>query len=92
MSNIALKNLELTDASNFKQIMDVYIEALADKSTDADGYELYLYEKEVAKDSLCNLAEMLDRQWHTGRARRLPISVWDWGKRNREKHGVEEND
>ena len=84
MSNIALKNYELTDASNFKQIMDVYFEALTDTSGN------FNYEKEVAKDSLCNLAEMLDAQWYTGRARRLPISVWDWGKRNREKHGVED--
>ena len=83
MSNIALKNLELTDASNFKQIMDVYIEAL-----ESDSF-VFHNEKEVAKDSLSNLAQMLDAQWHTGRARRLPISVWDWDKRNREKQVVE---
>ena len=82
MSNIALKNLELTDASNFKELMDVYIEAL-----ESDSF-VFHYEMDVAKDSLRNLADMLDAQWHTGRARRKPISVWDWDKRNREKHGA----
>ena len=81
MSNIAVKNHELQDATNFKQIFNVYIEALEEKS------DLYRYEKEVARDSLRNLAEMLDAQWFTGRARRRPIGVEDWGKRNREKHG-----
>ena len=82
--SIAVKNHELQDATNFKQIFNVYIEALEEKSN------LYNYEKEVARDSLRNLAEMLDAQWFTGRARRRPIGVEDWGKRNREKHGVED--
>jgi len=59
---------------------------LADRSQDGDGYYLYGHEKEVAKDSLHNLAQMLDGQWFTGRARRRPIGVEDWGKVNRAKH------
>ena len=87
MSNkesIAVKLLELEDATNFKQIIEVYIEILEERSA------LYNYEKAVARDSLRNLAQMLDGQWFTGRARRRPISVKDWGQVNRDKHGAED--
>ena len=75
MSNIAVKNHELQDATTFKEIFDVYIDALEEKSN------LYRYEKEVARDSLCNLAKFLDDS---------PLSVEEWGKLNRKKHGVED--
>ncbi len=60
MSNIAVKFSELENATTFKEIFDVYTEVLANKSQDGDGYYLYRYEKEVARDSLRNLAEFLD--------------------------------
>ena len=46
MSNIAVRNHELQDATTFKEIFDVYIDALEEKSN------LYRYEKEVARDSV----------------------------------------
>ena len=77
MSNIAVRNLEVKDATTFKEIFDVYMDALEEPSN------LYRYEKEVARDSLSNLAEFLDNS---------PLSVEQWGALNRKKHGVEEND
>jgi len=71
MSNIAVRNLEVQDATTFKEIFDVYIDALEYQS------DLYRYEKEVARDSLRNLAEFLDDS---------PLSVEEWGKLNRKKH------
>ena len=71
MSNIAVRNLEVQDATTFKEIFDVYIDALEEPSN------LYRYEKEVARDSLCNLAEFLDNS---------PLGVEEWGKLNRKKH------
>ena len=52
MSNIAVRNHELQDATTFKDIFDVYMDALEEKSN------LYRYEKEVARDSFCNLAKV----------------------------------
>lgn len=86
MSNIAVKNHSLENATTFKEIIGVYIEVLTDRSQDGDGYYLYGHEKEVAKDSLSNLADMLDVRWRTGQARRKPISVEEWGKANRTKY------
>ena len=71
MSNIAVRNLELQDATTFKEIFDVYMDALEEPSN------LYRYEKEVARDSLRNLAEFLDDS---------PFSVEHWGALNRKKH------
>ncbi len=76
MSNIAVRNLEVKDPTSFKEIFDVYMDALAERS------HLNRYEKEVARDSLSNLAEFLDNS---------PLSVEQWGALNRKKHGVEEN-
>jgi hypothetical protein len=73
MSNIAVRNLELQDATTFKEIFDVYMDALEEPSN------LYRYEKEVARDSLRNLAEFLDDE-------RNPFSVEHWGALNRKKH------
>ena len=75
MSDIAVRNLELQDATTFKEIFDVYMDALEERS------HLYRYEKAVARDSLSNLAEFLDDR---------PLSVEQWGALNREKHGVED--
>ena len=77
MTNIAVRNLEVKDATTFKEIFDVYMDALEERS------HLYRYEKEVARDSLSNLAEFLDNS---------PLGVEQWGALNRKKHGVEEND
>ena len=78
MSNIAVRNLEVQDATTFKEIFDVYIDALEYQS------DLYRYEKEVARDSLCNLAEFLDTSPF------VRINVEKWGELNRKKHGVED--
>ena len=80
MSNIVVTLSELENATTFKEIFDVYMDALEGTGTNHN------YEKVVARDSLCNLAEMLDGQWFTG----FPMGVEDWGKVNREKHGVED--
>ena len=74
MSNIAVRNLELQEATTFKEIFDVYMDALEEKSN------LYRYEKEVARDAFSSLAEFLDNS---------PLSVEKWGELNREKHRVE---
>ena len=81
MSNIAVRNLEVKDATTFKEIFDVYMDALEESSN------LYRYEKEVARDSLCNLAEFLDHLQSCDPHGHL--SVENWGKLNRKKHGVE---
>ena len=75
MSNIAVTLSELENATTFKEIFDVYMDALEGTGTNHN------YEKVVARDSLCNLAEFLDDS---------PLSVEEWGKLNREKHGVED--
>ena len=77
MSNIAVRNHELQDATTFKEIFDVYMDALEEPSN------LYRYEKEVARDSLRNLAEFLDTSPFAR------INVEKWGELNRKKHGVE---
>tara|TARA_B110001454_G_C12701774_1_gene426863 strand:- start:877 stop:1131 length:255 start_codon:yes stop_codon:yes gene_type:complete len=84
MSNIAVKLSELENATTFQEIFGVYIEVLANRSQDGDGYYLYGHEKELAKDSLYNLADFLDKV--------TPFGVEQWGEINRMKHGVEEND
>ena len=75
MSNIAVTLSELENATTFKEIFNVYMDALEDRGTNHN------YEKVVARDSLCNLAKFLDDS---------PLSVEEWGKLNREKHGVED--
>ena len=71
MSNIAVTLSELENATTFKEIFDVYMDALEGTGTNHN------YEKVVARDSLCNLAEFLDDS---------PLSVEEWGKLNRKKH------
>jgi len=80
MSNIAVRNLELQDATTFKEIFDVYIDALSAPKYDDEGYLNLSYEKNLAKDSLDTLATFLDNS---------PLSVAKWGEMDREKHGVE---
>ena len=75
MSNIAVTLSELENATTFKEIFDVYMDALEGTGTNHN------YEKVVARDSLCNLAEFLDDS---------PLSVEEWGKLNRKKHEVED--
>ena len=76
MSNIAVTLSELENATTFKEIFDVYIDALEYQS------DLYRYEKEVARDSLRNLAKLLDyNEMHSP-----TLSVEQWGKLNRKKH------
>jgi len=74
MSDIAVRNLELQDATTFKEIFDVYMDALEERS------HLYRYEKAVARDSLSNLAEFLDTSPFAR------INVEKWGELNRKKH------
>ena len=74
MSNIAVRNLEVQDATTFKEIFDVYMDALEERS------HLYRYEKAVARDSLSNLAEFLDTSPFAR------INVEKWGELNRKKH------
>ena len=71
MSNIAVTLSELENATTFKEIFDVYMNVLEGTGTNHN------YEKVVARDSLCNLAEFLDDS---------PLSVEEWGKLNRKKH------
>ena len=78
MSNIAVTLSELENATTFKEIFDVYMDVLEGTGTNHN------YEKVVARDSLGNLAEFLDRLGYS------PLSVEEWGKLNREKHGVED--
>ena len=78
MSNIAVRNLEVKDTTTFTEIFDVYMDALEGTGTNHN------YEKVVARDSLSNLAEFLDKVGYT------PLVVETWGKyrgkRNRKKH------
>ena len=78
MSNIAVTLSELENATTFKEIFDVYMDALEGTGTNHN------YEKMVARDSLSNLAEFLD---NSPFAR---INVEKWGELNRKKHGVED--
>ena len=78
MSNIAVRNLEVKDATTFKEIFDVYMDALEGTGTNHN------YEKVVARDSLCNLAEFLDHLQSCDPHGRL--SVEQWGELNRKKH------
>ena len=71
MSNIAVRNHELQNATTFKEIFDVYMDALEGTGTNHN------YEKMVARDSLSNLAEFLDNS---------PLGVEQWGALNRKKH------
>ena len=81
MSNIAVRNLELQDATTFKEIFDVYVDALSAPKYDDEGYLNLSYEKNLAKDSLDTLATFLDNS---------PLSVAKWGEMDRKKHGVYE--
>ena len=76
MTNIAVKILELEEATTFKEIFDVYIEALE------VPHHIYNYEKACARDALRNLAEFLDTSPF------VRINVKKWGELNREKHGA----
>ena len=71
MANIAVTLSELENATTFKEIFDVYMNVLEGTGTNHN------YEKVVARDSLCNLAEFLDDS---------PLGVEQWGELNRKKH------
>ena len=81
-TNIAVKMLDLEEATTFKEIINVYIDALEVSSS------LYNYEKAVSRDSLRNLADFLDHLQSCDPHGRL--SVKQWGQINRDKHGVED--
>jgi len=81
MSNIAVKIHELENATTFKEIFDVYIDALSAPEYDDEGYLNLGYEKNLAKDSLDTLATFLDNS---------PLSVVQWGEMDRAKHGVQD--
>ena len=78
---IAVSVLGLENATTFKEIFDVYVEALSAPKYDDEGYLNLNYEKSLAKDSLDTLAKFLDNS---------PLSVSQWGEMDRIKHGVEE--
>ena len=78
MSNIAVTLSELENATTFKEIFDVYMDALEGTGTNHN------YEKVVARDSLSNLAEFLDTSPFAR------INVEKWGELNRKKHGAED--
>ena len=80
MTNIALKIHEFENATTFKEIFDVYIEALEAPKYNDDGYLNLNYEKSLAKDSLDTLANFLDNV--------SPLNVSKWGEMDRMKHGV----
>ena len=61
----------LENATTFDEIFDAYIIAIEEAGTSVT------YEKELAKDSLYNLAEFLDNS---------PFNVSQWGEINRRKH------
>ena len=83
MTNIAVRNLEVKDATTFKEIFDVYVDALSAPKYDDEGYLNLSYEKNLAKDSLDTLATFLDNS---------PLNVSQWGEMDRKKHGVEEDE
>tara|TARA_B110001454_G_C12536875_1_gene357639 strand:- start:352 stop:576 length:225 start_codon:yes stop_codon:yes gene_type:complete len=72
MSKNNVKMHDLENATTFEEIFDAYIIAIEEAGTRAT------YEKEVAKDSLYNLANFLDKV--------TPLSVEQWGEINRMKH------
>ena len=78
MSNIVVTLSELENATTFKEIFDVYMDALEGTGTNHN------YEKVVARDSLSNLAEFLDHIYSCDPHSRL--SVEQWGALNRKKH------
>lgn len=78
---VALRVHELENATTFKEIFDVYIDALSAPKYDDEGYLNLSYEKNLAKDSLDTLANFLDNS---------PLSVAKWGEMDRTKHGVYE--
>ena len=80
---VALRVHELENATTFKEIFNVYVDALSAPKYDDEGYLNLGYEKNLAKDSLDTLANFLDNS---------PLSVSHWGKMDREKHGVEEDE
>ncbi len=84
MSNIAVKIHELENATTFKEIFDVYVDALSAPKYDDEGYLNLGYEKNLAKDSLDTLANFLDSSPFAR------INVEKWGQLDREKHGVYE--
>jgi hypothetical protein len=79
-NQVALRVHELENATTFKEIFDVYIDALSAPKYDDEGYLNLSYEKNLAKDSLDTLATFLDNS---------PLSVEKWGEMDRAKHGVE---
>ena len=81
--SIAVKIHELENATTFKEIFDVYVEALSAPKYNDEGYLNLNYEKSLAKDSLDTLAEFLDNS---------PLSVEKWGEMDRMKHGVYNED
>ena len=81
--SIAVKIHELENATTFKEIFDVYVEALSAPKYNDEGYLNLNYEKSLAKDSLDTLAIFLDNS---------PLSVSKWGEMDRKKHGVYDGD
>ena len=77
--SIAVKIHELENATTFKEIFNVYVEALSAPKYNDEGYLNLNYEKSLAKDSLDTLAKFLDNS---------PLSVNQWGEMDRMKHGV----
>ena len=80
-NQVALRVHELENATTFKEIFNVYVDALSAPKYDDDGYLNLSYEKNLAKDSLDTLANFLDNS---------PLSVSQWGEMDRMKHGVHE--
>jgi|TARA_R110000824_G_scaffold396628_1_gene598340 hypothetical protein len=77
--SIAVKIHGLENATTFKEIFDVYVEALSAPKYNDEGYLNLNYEKSLAKDSLDTLAKFLDNS---------PLSVNQWGEMDRMKHEV----
>ena len=76
---VALRVHDLENATTFKEIFDVYVDALSAPKYDDEGYLNLSYEKNLAKDSLDTLATFLDNS---------PLNVSQWGEMDRMKHGV----
>ena len=80
-NQVALRVHELENATTFKEIFNVYVDALSAPKYDDEGYLNLNYEKNLAKDSLDTLATFLDNS---------PLSVAQWGEMDRMKHGVQD--
>jgi len=80
-NQVAVRVHNLDNATTFKEIFDVYIDALSAPKYDDEGYLNLSYEKNLAKDSLDTLANFLDNS---------PLSVAKWGEMDRAKHGIYE--